>query len=117
MMFHLRSNVLVLVLLAAALQQASSSSSVVIAEYSRGDGEVLLAEEEDESSSSSSVDTLDEFQLAAMKESYRDESLPTVSSNMWHNVGVTSSSCCNKSLSFAFSHLTRPHRPMSLEHW
>jgi hypothetical protein len=100
MMFHLRSNVIVLVLLAAALQQAysSSSSSVVIAEYSRGDGEVLLAEEEDESSSSS-VDTLDELQLVALKESYRDESLPMVSFSMWHTVGVTSSSsCCNKPL-------------------
>ena len=62
-MFRLRSNVLLLLLLAVALQQ------------------VALSEEEE--SSSSSVDTLElEIQLAALKESYRDESLPPVRS--WH---------------------------------
>jgi hypothetical protein len=76
-MFHLRSNVLVLVLLAAALQHASSSSSSVVNADYVPDSEVLLAEE-DESSSSSVDTTLDELQLVALKESYRDESLPMV---------------------------------------
>lgn len=77
-MYRLRSNVLLLLLLAVDLQQVALSSSSIADEYAP-DGEVFLAEEEE--SSSSSVDTLElEIQLAALKESYRDESLPTVRS-------------------------------------
>jgi len=80
-MFRLRSNVLLLLLLAVALQQVALSSSSSLADEYAPDGEVFLAEEEE--SSSSSVDTLElEIQLAALKESYRDESLPPVRS--WH---------------------------------
>jgi len=78
-MFRLRSNVLLLLLLAVALQQVALSSSSSLADEYAPDGEVFLAEEEE----SSSVDTLElEIQLAALKESYRDESLPPVRS--WH---------------------------------